>query len=113
MSLPRMQVKEWMADEARALRASITADFEALQRQLLEARRELAEARAVLARFRALSATPAASWRVHLAGRIKFEARIRELVEGIPDLAVLIEPLLVVRRVLREQVGILHRRTRR
>jgi len=31
-------------------------------------------------------------------------------VEGIPDLAVLIEPLLVVRRVLRDQVGILHRR---
>ena len=36
--------------------------------------------------------------------------RIRELVEGFPDLAVLIEPLLIVRRVLREQIGILHRR---
>ena len=41
---------------------------------------------------------------------MKFEARIRELVETLPDLAVLVEPLLVVRRVLREQIGILHRR---
>jgi transposase len=31
-------------------------------------------------------------------------------VENLPDVAVLVEPLLVVRRVLREQVGILHRR---
>jgi len=42
------------------------------------------------------------------AGR--FEARIKELIENIPDLATLVEPLLVVRRVLREQLGILHRR---
>jgi transposase len=40
----------------------------------------------------------------------KFEARIKELVESIPDLAELVEPLLVVRRTLREQIGILHRR---
>src|ERR1019366_9559431 len=32
------------------------------------------------------------------------------LVENIPDLAVLVEPLLVVRRVLREQFCIQHRR---
>ncbi len=41
---------------------------------------------------------------------MKFEARIKELVENLPDLAVLVEPLLIVRRVLREQFGILHRR---
>ena len=41
---------------------------------------------------------------------MKFEARIRELVENAPDLVVLVEPLLVVRRALREQIGILHRR---
>src|SRR5262249_16897490 len=29
---------------------------------------------------------------------------------NLPDVALLVEPLLVVRRVLREQVGILHRR---
>jgi transposase len=48
--------------------------------------------------------------KVGVVGAARFEARIRELVEDLPDLAVLIEPLLVVRRVLRDQVGILHRR---
>jgi transposase len=41
---------------------------------------------------------------------VKFEARIKELVENLPDLAVLVEPMLVVRLVLREQIAILHRR---
>jgi transposase len=36
--------------------------------------------------------------------------RIKELVENLPDLAELIEPLLIVRRALREQIVILHRR---
>ena len=41
----------------------------------------------------------------------KFEPdRVKELVESTPDLVVLVEPLLIVRRVLREQIGILHRR---
>jgi transposase len=48
--------------------------------------------------------------KVGMVGTVKFEARIKELVENFPDLAVLVEPLLVVRRVLREQLGILHRR---
>src|SRR5262244_490722 len=41
---------------------------------------------------------------------VKFEARIKERVENLPDLAALVDPLLVVRRVLRQQLGILHRR---
>jgi transposase len=45
-----------------------------------------------------------------MVGTVKFEARIKEFVENFPDVAVLVEPLLVVRRVLREQAGILHRR---
>ena len=48
--------------------------------------------------------------KVGMVGKLKFEARIKELVENLPDLAVLVEPLLVVRRVLREQFAILHRR---
>src|SRR5256714_4907911 len=48
--------------------------------------------------------------RVGMVGTVKFEARIKELVETLPDVAVLVEPLLVVRRVVREQLGILHRR---
>ena len=48
--------------------------------------------------------------KVGMVGTVKFEARIKELVADIPDLAVLVEPLLTVRRVLRQQLGILHRR---
>ena len=48
--------------------------------------------------------------KVGVVGTVKVEARIKELVDNTPDLAVLVEPLLIVRRVLREQIGILHRR---
>jgi transposase len=48
--------------------------------------------------------------KVGMVGAARFEARIKELVENLPDLGVLVEPLLIVRRVLREQLGILHRR---
>jgi transposase len=41
---------------------------------------------------------------------VRFEARIKELVENLSDLAVLVEPLLLVRRTLREQTIVLHRR---
>ena len=48
--------------------------------------------------------------KVGMVGTVKFEARFKELVANLPDLAVLVEPLLIVRRVVREQLGILHRR---
>jgi transposase len=48
--------------------------------------------------------------KVGMVGTVKFEARIKELVENQPDLLVLVEPLLIVRRVVREQTVILHRR---
>jgi transposase len=48
--------------------------------------------------------------KVGMVGKVRFEARIQELVENQPDLAVLVEPLLIVRRALREQIVILHRR---
>jgi transposase len=48
--------------------------------------------------------------KVGIVGTVKFEARIKELVENVSDLIVLVEPLLIVRRVLREQIAILHRR---
>jgi transposase len=41
--------------------------------------------------------------KVGIVGQAKFEARIKQLVEDLPGLAVLVEPLLVVRRVLRER----------
>jgi transposase len=48
--------------------------------------------------------------KVGVVGKVKFEARIKELVENLPDLAELVEPMLIVRRTLREQIVILHRR---
>jgi transposase len=40
---------------------------------------------------------------------IKFEARTRELIKDHPDLAVIIEPVLIVRRTRRQQPAVLHR----
>src|SRR3974377_1305293 len=48
--------------------------------------------------------------KVGVVGKVRFEARIRELVEKLPDLAALVEPLLIVRRTLREQFCLLHPR---
>ena len=48
--------------------------------------------------------------KVGMVGATKFEARISELVENLPDLILLVEPLLVVRRTLREQLDLMHRR---
>ena len=48
--------------------------------------------------------------KVGVVRTVKFEARIRELVENLPDLVALVQPLLIVRRTLREQFCVLHRR---
>jgi transposase len=48
--------------------------------------------------------------KVGMVGTVRFETRVQELIETIPDLVVLVEPMLVVRRALREQIVILHRR---
>ena len=48
--------------------------------------------------------------KVGMVGKVRLEARIQELVENQTDLAVPVKPLLIVRRVLREQIVILHRR---
>src|SRR5659263_674948 len=48
--------------------------------------------------------------KVGMVGKVRFEARIKELVDNLPDLAAMVEPLLIVRRTLREQFCVLHRR---
>jgi transposase len=48
-------------------------------------------------------------FKVGMVGTVKFEARIRELVADHSDLVAIIEPLLIARKVLREQLGVLHR----
>jgi transposase len=48
-------------------------------------------------------------FKVGMVGTVKFEARIRELVAEHSDLVAIVEPLLIARKVLREQLGVLHR----
>jgi transposase len=48
-------------------------------------------------------------FKVGMVGTVKFEARIRELVADHSDLVAIVEPLLIARKVLREQLGVLHR----
>jgi transposase len=47
--------------------------------------------------------------KVGLVSAARFEARICDLVANTPDLAAVVEPLLIARRVLREQLAVLHR----
>jgi transposase len=47
--------------------------------------------------------------KVGVVSTIGYEARIRELVEGFPRLAAFVEPLLTVRRVMRQQLAVLHK----
>src|SRR5829696_8786026 len=47
--------------------------------------------------------------KVGAVSSIRYEARIRDLVEGFPRLAAIIEPLLTVRRVMRQQLATLHK----
>jgi transposase len=42
-----------------------------------------------------------------MVGTVKFESRIKELVEDLPDLAAPVEPLLVI-RMLRDHLVVLH-----
>ena len=47
--------------------------------------------------------------KVGVVGVVKFEQRVRDLVEGMPDISELMEVLLEARRKLREQFTKLHR----
>jgi transposase len=47
--------------------------------------------------------------KVGMVSTREYEARIRELVEDFPKLAAIVEPLLTVRRVMRQQFAVLHK----
>jgi transposase len=44
-----------------------------------------------------------------VVGRVRFEARVREQLDGAPRLLAIIEPLLVARAALKAQLAVLHR----
>ena len=48
--------------------------------------------------------------KVGAVGQAWFEARIRELVEGLPRIAAIVEPMFTIRRVMRQEFTRLHKR---
>jgi transposase len=78
--------------------------------RMLLTHRQLLQAKAIAIENDLRSTLRNFGLKVGMVGTVKFEARIKELLENLPDLAVLVEPLLIVRRILREQIAVLHRR---
>src|SRR6266571_3574597 len=88
-----VHVKTLVAQEQRMLLTS----RKLLQRKLLDLELDL---RGTLRNF---------GLKVGVVGRSRYEVRIRELVESFPVLAAIAEPLLAVRRVMRQQLAVLHK----
>jgi len=88
-----VHVKTLVAQEQRMLLTS----RKLLQRKLLDVESDL---RGTLRNF---------GLKVGIVGGSRYEARVRELVEGFPRLAAIVEPLLSVRRVMRQQLAVLHK----
>ena len=91
-----VHVKTLVAQEQRMLLTS----RKLLQRKLLDVESDL---RGTLRNF---------GLKVGVVGGSRYEARVRKLVAGFPRLAAIVEPLLMVRRVMRQQFAVLHK-TRR
>ena len=88
-----VHVKTLLAQEQRMLLTS----RKLLQRKLLDVESDL---RGTLRNF---------GLKVGVVGGSRYEARVRELVAGFPRLAAIAEPLLSVRRVMRQQFAVVHR----
>src|SRR6266568_907621 len=88
-----VHVKTLLAQEQRMLLTS----RKLLQRKLLDVESDL---RGTLRNF---------GLKVGVVSGSRYEARVRELVEGFPRLAAIAEPLLAVRRVMRQQLAVLHK----
>src|SRR3984893_7002861 len=88
-----VHVKTLVAQEQRMLLTS----RKLLQRKLLDVESDL---RGTLRNF---------GLKVGVVRGSRYEARVRELVEGFPGLAAIVEPLLSGRRVMRQQFAVLHK----
>ncbi len=88
-----VHVKTLVAQEQRMLLTS----RKLLQRKLLDLESDL---RGTLRSF---------GLKVGVVSGGRYEARVRELVAGFPRLAAIAEPLLSVRRVMRQQLAVLHK----
>jgi transposase len=100
--------------ETRHMRAVLKAQINKTERsqklRMLVTHRKLLQSKAIAIENDLRATLRNFGLKVGVVGTVKFEARIKELVENLPDMAVLVEPLLTVRRVLREQITVLHRR---
>lgn len=47
--------------------------------------------------------------KVGVVGQARFETRLRELVEGLSRLATIVEPMLTIRRVMLQELTLLHK----
>jgi transposase len=93
-----VHVKTLVAQEQRMLLTSRKLlQRKLLQRKLLDVESDL---RGTLRNF---------GLRVGVVSSFRYEGRIRELVAGFPRLAAIVEPLLSVRRVMRQQLAVLHK----
>ena len=93
-----VHVKTLVAQEQRMLLTSRKLlQHKLLQHKLLDVESDL---RGTLRNF---------GLKVGVVGGSRYEARVRELVEGFPRLAAIVEPLLSVRRVMRQQFAVLHK----
>src|ERR1700736_4928638 len=88
-----VHVKTLAAQEQRMLLTS----RKLLQRKLLDLESDL---RGTLRNF---------GLKVGAISGSRYDARIRHLVEGFPKLAAIVDPLLTVRRVMRQQLATLHK----
>ena len=88
-----VHVKTLVAQEQRMLLTSCKL----LQRKLLDVESDL---RGTLRNF---------GLKVGIVSGSRYEARVRELVAGFPRLTAIAEPLLIVRRVMRQQLAVLHK----
>lgn len=88
-----VHVKTLVAQEQRMLLTS----RKLLQRKLLDIESDM---RGTLRNF---------GLKVGAVSARNYDARIRELVEGFPRLAAIVEPLLTVRAVMRQQLAALHK----
>src|SRR5262244_4019354 len=88
-----VHVKTLVAQEQRMLLTS----RKLLQRKLLDVESDL---RGTLRNF---------GLKEGVVSSFRYDARVRELVAGFPRLAAIVEPLLSVRRVMRQQLAVLHK----
>src|SRR6516162_1456287 len=88
-----VHVKTLVAQEQRMLLTS----RKLLQRKLLDVESDL---RGTLRNF---------GLKVGVVSSFRYDARVRELVEGFPRLAAIVEPLLSVRWVMRQQFAVPHK----